>query len=295
MKYLRIIPLISFTACLVCASLAISIQNWASMPSTASGALVASAIAFGVEGAKLFLIPFAVVVWRTSRVQSVLAITMGSVMTIISIGGITIWMDSNLSINSSNALALASAQTTASDQRQQALDSRATLLQTAEDLRAKGYLTKATLVIAQAQTIDIPEVVASPQEAQGFTLPFQLSESAHWVLLTAIACSIDLGGLLLVTILMGMLRVPARVDDVAAQLTDSDSQVVPFELGERHQDIYNAILEGKHSDDKGRVEGAKRIGKQYKISSDDVSNVVKMLKEQGHVNLVSNRYHLRAA
>lgn len=296
MKYLKLAPLVVFTLCLVCASVAISVINWASMPSERTGELVAGAIAFGVEGAKLFLVPFAVIAWRTARVQSILAWAMGSVMTVISVGGIVIWMDGNLSFNAGRMEAQSVKTTLSTGENQQALARKQTLLAIAKDFTDKGYLTKAKATLAQADAIVVPEVqVRETKRTIGLVIPFKLSESGRWLLLASIACTIDLGALLLVTILMTSLR-SVKVEPVVILPKEPDVVAIePPELEKDEQEVYDAILDGKHCDDEGVINGAKRIGLQHGVGSIKVSKVVALLKDQGHVEFNGTRYQLRAA
>ena len=78
---------------LVLASVGISVLNWSSLPTGLWPSIVAGAIAFGLEGAKLVLIPFGFVMWKGHRAQAISALMMGALITGISVGGIVIWLD----------------------------------------------------------------------------------------------------------------------------------------------------------------------------------------------------------
>lgn len=183
--------LATFAAFLVIASVGISVLNWASMPSGAWATVVAGAIAFGLEGAKLVLVPFGFVQWRDGyRAQAVSALIMGTLITAISVGGIVIWLDNNLAIN-------AGAKATAAkvDAIQNARINIAVELVKFEKLsKADSILDKAEASLARDRSV-------ATESEPGLTIPFDLDASGRWELLLGIALSIDLGALMLITFL----------------------------------------------------------------------------------------------
>lgn len=307
MKYLRLVPLATFTLFLVVASVAISVLNWASMPATGIGTLVAASIALGVEGAKLYLVPFCVANWSRLRAQAIAAGTMGAVMTVLSVGGIVVWMDNNLAFNSEQDQAQRFNIELATGENLQALARKEALLTIAKDFTDLGRLTRAQKVIEQADAIHVKAVQAVTVEGHekiGLVIPFNLSESARWTLLTAIACTIDIGALLLITILMGSLSVerPTTKPQRAVVDVEPEPEFKPEvkceeeDLSERHLEIFNAIIGGSCVHKNGLVWGAKAIGMKHKIRGSEVSKVTSYMKERGLVVLnKSNRYELRVA
>lgn len=174
------------TAILVVASVGISVLNWGSMPSSIEGQYVAYAIALGVEGAKLFLVPYSRSVWSKDTLIAWSSLVMGLVMTVISVGGIVIWLDNNLTFNA---------------------HARADVAQVdaIRDARIKAALVlvnweKASDAVRVLDKVDVAKVRQDEDEPSGLVLPFDLSDGQRWGLLTSVAVTIDLGGLLLIVI-----------------------------------------------------------------------------------------------
>lgn len=174
------------TAILVVASVGISVLNWGSMPSSIEGQYVAYAIALGVEGAKLFLVPYSRSVWSKDTLIAWSSLVMGLVMTVISVGGIVIWLDNNLTFNA---------------------HARADVAQVdaIRDARIKAALVlvnweKASDAVRVLDKVDVAKVKQDVAKPSGLVLPFNLSDGQRWGLLTGVAVTIDLGGLLLIVI-----------------------------------------------------------------------------------------------